>query len=336
MWWLESSCTSTQSNLERFLCSITPSPPSFSLPQSCIHGLNSLWQPGEKDVIEYFMLSDLWNCYDEWSAYGLGTQVELSNGENVAQYYVPYLSAIQIYTYKSSVSSRNLRDDNNVPEFESDSWSDDSGSDKLSRSLSNNSSKAWDVTSEDSSFDQEASWTLKDRLGYLFFQYFEMSSPYWRVPLRAKVTELARNHPALMTFRSIDLSAASWMAVAWYPIYHIPSQKNEKDLSACFLSYHTLSSCFQDNVIEQGINAEKDMGSETLGSNINGKRKEQSSSSLPPFGLATYKMQGDIWVKPETSDHERLIYLQSAADSWLKQLDIHHHDYNFFSSHSTV
>lgn len=34
-----------------------------------------------------------------------------------------------------------------------------------------------------------------------------------------------------------------------YPIYHIPSQRNDKDLSTCFLTYHTLSSSFQGILI---------------------------------------------------------------------------------------
>ncbi|KAL5982967.1 hypothetical protein ACLOJK_017047, partial [Asimina triloba] len=45
-----------------------------------------------------------------------------------------------------------------------------------------------------------------------------------------------------------------------------------------------------------------------------------SSISLPPFGLATYKMQGNLWINHETTDQERIISLLSAADSWLKQL----------------
>ncbi|KAJ6861825.1 hypothetical protein NC651_037779 [Populus alba x Populus x berolinensis] len=238
------------SNLERFLQCVTPTPPSKFLPQSCIHDLNSLWQPlGTKDMVEYFTLGDLWDCYDEWSAYGAGTQVALSSGETIRQYYVPYLSAIQIYSNKSVVASRNSREYNDVVELESDSWSDDSMSDKLSRSPSNNSSKTWDTISEDSSYDHEGCLSMRDKLGYLYFQYFEISSPYWRVPLMEKVTELSRNNPGLMTLKNVDLSPASWMAVAWYPIYHIPSQGNDKDLSTCFLTYHTLSSSFQGILI---------------------------------------------------------------------------------------
>ncbi|XLU58924.1 hypothetical protein S245_053572, partial [Arachis hypogaea] len=46
------------------------------------------------------------------------------------------------------------------------------------------------------------------------------------------IPELARTHPALMTFKSVQLSPATWMAVSWYPIYTIPNQKNDKDLEA--------------------------------------------------------------------------------------------------------
>lgn len=95
---------------------------------------------------------------------------------------------------------------------------------------------------------------MRDRLGYLYLQYVEMSSPYWRVPLTDKValgifltceekihscssvsrfelcvnmhtwncnnslsqiTELVQHHPAITTLKSVDLSPASWMAVAW-------------------------------------------------------------------------------------------------------------------------
>ena len=71
--------------------------------QTEIRNLNRLWHPWERETVEYFTLGDLWNCYDEWSAYGAGVQVALNNGETLVQYYVPYLSAIQIFTSNSSV-----------------------------------------------------------------------------------------------------------------------------------------------------------------------------------------------------------------------------------------
>lgn len=75
----------------------------FIFLQSEMRNLNRLWHPWEREKVEFFTLSDLWNCYDEWSAYGAGVPISLDNGETLIQYYVPYLSAIQIFTSNSSV-----------------------------------------------------------------------------------------------------------------------------------------------------------------------------------------------------------------------------------------
>ncbi|XP_059647242.1 uncharacterized protein LOC132293687 [Cornus florida] len=319
------------SNLQSFLHSATPNVPSKRIPQRC----NLVG----KDTIEYFTLGDLWDCYKEWSAFGVGTPVVLNNGEDVVQYYAPYLSAIQIYTNKSSPTLRNTGEDSDLAECESESWSDDSESDKLSGTLSNHSCKIWDTTSPDSNFDQDGSSPLRDRLGSLYLQYYEMRSPYWRIPLTEKITDLAQNCLGLLTLKSIDLSPASWMAIAWYPIYHIPTKGNVKELSTCFLTYHTLSSSFQDAALENYEDIGKDIPCSGVVEEILGcksKGKESDGVSLPPFGLATYKMQGDLWMKPDTSDHERLMYLHSAADSWLKQLSVQHHDFSYFTSHCTM
>lgn len=62
------------------------------------------------------------------------------------------------------------------------------------------------------------------------------------------------------------------------------------------------------------------------------KRKEGEGISLPPFGLATYKMQGNVWISGKSGrDQERLVSLLSVADSWLKQLRVQHHDFDYFT-----
>lgn len=59
------------------------------------------------------------------------------------------------------------------------------------------------------------------------------------------------------------------------------------------------------------------------------KKKKSEAISLAPFGLATYKMQGNnFWVCGR--DQEKVVSLCSVADSWLKQLNVHHHDFNYF------
>ncbi|KAE8716207.1 (RS)-norcoclaurine 6-O-methyltransferase-like isoform 1 [Hibiscus syriacus] len=279
----------TRSNLDCFLHCTAPTVKSRFLPKSEIRKLNRLWNHREKENVEYFTLSDLWNCYGEWSAYGAGVPITLNDYEALVQYYVPYLSAVQIFTSSSPVNG--LREE--TDSF-SDESSDESDTDKLLR---------WDgCSSEDGGSEQDS------RLGFLYFQYFERSTPYGRVPLMDKINGLCGRFPGLMSLRSVDLSPASWMAVAWYPIYHIPMGRTIKDLSTCFLTYHTLSSSLQD----------------TEGAGDDG-------ISLPPFGLATYKMQGGVWVSGNAGrDREKLGSLLSAADSWLKQLGVRHHDFDYF------
>lgn len=50
----------------------------------------------------YFALADLWESFKEWSAYGAGVPLLLNGSDSVVQYYVPYLSGIQLYTESSS------------------------------------------------------------------------------------------------------------------------------------------------------------------------------------------------------------------------------------------
>ncbi|CAM8947198.1 unnamed protein product [Rhodiola kirilowii] len=303
-----------QSNLDRFLDCTTPVVPSHFLQKGEIRKLNRLWHPLDKEEVEYFTLADLWNCYDEWSAYGAGVPVLFDNTESLVQYYVPYLSAIQIFTSSSSV--HNLRDetesrDGEAMDSSSGSCSDESESDKLSR---------WDGSSSEEGVSERES-PFSDRLGSLYFQYFDQSTPYGRVPLMDKVNGFTKKYPGLMTLRSVDLSPASWMAVAWYPIYHIPMGRTIKSLSTCFLTYHTLSSSFQD------MDSDYEMEFDDIK-----KAKVRKGIYLRPFGLATYRMQGSVWASSKNGpDHQRLVSLLSVADSWLKQLMVQHHDFNHFT-----
>ena len=59
------------------------------------------------DSRPYFCLGDLWESFREWSAYGAGVPLVLNGRNSVIQYYVPYLSAIQLYADPSRPSSRN-------------------------------------------------------------------------------------------------------------------------------------------------------------------------------------------------------------------------------------
>ncbi|KAM0049526.1 hypothetical protein Hdeb2414_s0008g00286951 [Helianthus debilis subsp. tardiflorus] len=92
------------SNLESFIDSTTPVLPSRTLPKSEAMKLNRLWHPFETEEVEFFTLSDVWNRFDEWSAYGAGVPVNIGEDQMIVQYYVPYLSAIQIFTSSSTLN----------------------------------------------------------------------------------------------------------------------------------------------------------------------------------------------------------------------------------------
>lgn len=66
------------------------------------------WRTCDVEFQPYFMLGDLWESFKEWSAYGAGVPLILNASDSVVQYYVPYLSAIQIYgeSIKTCAKSR--------------------------------------------------------------------------------------------------------------------------------------------------------------------------------------------------------------------------------------
>ncbi len=63
--------------------------------QSCLRD-PSLKRCIDPDRIPFFGLGDLWDSFDEWSAYGAGMPLMLKGDENVVQYYVPYVSALEL------------------------------------------------------------------------------------------------------------------------------------------------------------------------------------------------------------------------------------------------
>ncbi|XP_027363374.1 uncharacterized protein LOC113870962 [Abrus precatorius] len=322
------------SNLERFLQAITPSVPAQYLSKRSMRGLkacNGEFQP-------YFVLGDLWESFREWSAYGAGVPLVLNGNDSVVQYYVPYLSGIQIYaqTMKPSVKSRQLGEDSDSDFRDSSS---DGSSDceaerelKYSReqrnlphlsdevphwmgrlSLRDHPSLPQDGFSSD---DGESA----NSQGYLIFEYLERDPPYSREPLADKITDLAFCFPELVTLRSCDILASSWMSVAWYPIYRIPTGPTLKDLDACFLTYHSL--CMPVG------------GSQRLQPPMPSYPTEVDrvhKLSLPVFGLASYKFKGSLWTPNGGYERQLASSLLQHADNWLRLHQVSHPDFLFFS-----
>eukprot|EP00252_Welwitschia_mirabilis_P013106 TRINITY_DN2897_c0_g1_i1.p1 TRINITY_DN2897_c0_g1~~TRINITY_DN2897_c0_g1_i1.p1 ORF type:complete len:431 (-),score=54.63 TRINITY_DN2897_c0_g1_i1:714-2006(-) len=333
--------------LDRFLDSTTPTAPLQYLPKTTM----KLWKVPESESVAFFSLADLWESFDEWSAYGAGVPVTLNGGSDPAmQYYVPSLSALQLYCDPSvpDTSNRRLGEESDTSDCDfRDSSSEGSSSDEVERDQMYRmghwrNSKAFDgdysanlridrLSLRDRCKDaQEGSSSDEgETSNSLCFEYFERTAPYCREPLAVKVAQLAKSFPRLKTLRSIDLLPSSWLSVAWYPIYRIPIGSTLKDLAASFLTFHSLSTPLKDGSVQFSVGGKAVSGSCIIYSGGSYK------IALPAFGLASYKFKGTVW---SSGNSERLHAdsLLETANEWLRLHGVQHPDYEFFLSHGST
>ncbi|KAK7303728.1 hypothetical protein RJT34_14641 [Clitoria ternatea] len=333
-----SGITSEISNLCRFLEHTTPHVPAQFFPTvkqitsmlfnfqmmhpfMALHSvLNSRskkrWKATEEELQPYFVLGDLWESFKEWSAYGAGVPLVLNGNESVTQYYNVSLSAIQLYVDPSKPSPWLRR-----PGLGSDSES--------SRETSNDSSSGYcHERGEMSSIQPTLSDANKHGLeGHSLIPLAGSSTDETEScscdPPGQLISNLAHQIPELNTYWSCDLSPASWVSLAWYPIYRIPTGPTLQSLSACFLTFHSLSTALQ----MQSPNNDRFHPSSSRGRDISSK------ISLPIFGLAFQKLQASVWNPDGVSERQKANSLLQGADNWIRLLQVNHPDYNYFVSH---
>ncbi|KAL2626032.1 hypothetical protein AAZV13_07G086800 [Glycine max] len=319
-----SSCPSVEpaSNIDRFLESTTLSVTAQYLAKLCF----KLW----------FLVCGIWRVQHAPFSVCLLMNVPLvlDLRISVVQYYVPYLSAIQLYGQsdkKLNAKPRywhfictpvNCRDSSS----EGNSDSEFGKRSELFIAQRNSQYHTGDASFEMSrlsvhdkhnnntmqvgfSTDDSETWNPKD----LLFEYFDHDPPYSREPFSDKILDLAHHYPSLKSLRICDLLPASWMCVAWYPIYRIPTGPTLKDLDAWFLTYHTLHTPLAGNGSTQApiLVYPNDMDGGV------------PKISLPTFAMASY------------NESQLANSLLQAADNWLRLLQANHPDYQFFVSHST-
>ncbi|KAJ6689005.1 hypothetical protein OIU85_005423 [Salix viminalis] len=330
-------------NLDRFLEYTTPVVPAQFLPKTSIGGWRTRGVQHHQNL--YFVLGDLWESFKEWSAYGAGVPLLLNGSEIVVQYYVPYLSGIQLYIDPLR-SSQGLRRPGEESDTESsrETSSDGSSDYGAERVASNGVWEPWSqLNVTDANIQSLNRLSLRNQTfrgsssdeceisnppGRLIFEYMEYASPFTRQPLADQISVLASHFPGLKTLNSCDLSPSSWISVAWYPIYRIPMGPTLQNLDACFLTYHSLSTPVQSQ-------------------NTEGKQRHSSTARefhhadmslklpLPTFGLASYKFKVTFWNPNGVYECQKAGSLVKAADNWLRLLEVNHPDYRFFVSHNT-
>ncbi|CAA0818595.1 Protein of unknown function (DUF789 [Striga hermonthica] len=300
-------------NLERFLESVTPSVQAQYLSKMKARS----WRTCDSEFQPFFVLSDLWESFKEWSAYGVGVPLILNGLDGVVQYYVPYLSGIQLYAdrSKSTAKLRRLGEESDGEYFRDSSSEGSSDSDQEKVGLNYTREQLMSLQEGFSSDEGE----YGSSHGTLLFEYLERDPPYCREPLANKILDLAVNFPELKTLKSCDLLPSSWISVAWYPIYRIPTGPTLRDLDACFLTFHSLHTPMT--------------GSETMHPPIV-KYPNVSDGvphiSLPVFGLASYKYKVSIWTPNTGYERQLANTLSQAASNWLSLLQVNHPDFSFF------
>ncbi|XP_044477455.1 uncharacterized protein LOC123204721 [Mangifera indica] len=328
----ESSVVSV-SNLDRFLKFTTPRVPAQYLSKTTVRGCGTC----DIESQPYFTLGDLWESFKEWSVYGAGVPLVFDQSDCVIQYYVPYLSGIQLYgeSTQSNAKPRKSVEDRDG-EYYRDSSSHGSSDYEFERGMKFSSVQqgCYNLTndvpprigsfsrSEENSAMQEG-FSSDDGesgsyQGSLLFEYLEQDTPYSREPLADKISDLSRRFPGLKTLKSCDLLPVSWIAVAWYPIYRIPMGPTLKDLDACFLTYHSLSTPLRGSGNSQ---APVMIDPSEFG--------DVAKILIPIFGMASYKFKGPMWTQNGVRENS----LMQAAENWLRQLHVNHPDFQFFASH---
>ncbi|XP_057964293.1 uncharacterized protein LOC131155279 isoform X2 [Malania oleifera] len=327
-------------NLDRLMESVTPLVVAQCFPEAGIRGRRTR----EAELQPFFGLGDLWESFKEWSVYGVGVPLLLNGKDSVKQYYVPFLSGIQLYIDPLKRPSRLRPADESDAESSRETSSNGSSDCEIewrakcivdgARSQQNlvslNSQRFNRLSLRDKPIVSSSSDEVEvcNSPGLLIFEYLEQEQPHHRKPLTDKISVLASQFPEIRMYSSCDLLPASWLSVAWYPIYRIPMGPTLQNLDASFLTFHSLSthskSTGKGRPHLHGSSGRKVHSADT-----------SSKISLPVFGLASYKLKGSILTPSGANECLQENSLLQAADDWLRALQVDLPDYRFFISHNS-
>ncbi|KAH7692175.1 hypothetical protein IHE45_01G047900 [Dioscorea alata] len=246
-------------------------------------------------------LGSLWQWYEKPGSYGLEVKVGAYNNLKRCQshygfraYFVPYLSAVQLFGRRSSSLCRTneslkMMETSGMHESTSPSL----GSLPIFSKLCPRPRKVADTFMSESAssckeeFCNQTAKSTHFSEGELIFEYFESGQPQQRRPLNEKIKELVEGNkssncqifgdPANLEHLNLhELHPASWYSVAWYPIYRIP----DGNLRAAFLTYHSLG-----HFTRRRTSLNTSCGATSLVS--------------PVVGLQSYNTKGECWFQPK-------------------------------------
>ncbi len=260
-------------------------------------------------------MGEFWARFREWSAFGAPVPLVLEDGTAVTQFYVPYLSGLQLY--KATAGGRGDAGDEGGLDRARKGGSEDSSGGEDSSGVEGPSSAAPAVLGPGVAVPGQES---------LLFEYLEATSPAGRAPLSDKVAELAEGVcPDLLEVRSSELHPASWLAIAWYPLYCIPGGRPVKDLNACFLTFHSFSGLLP----ARGCTLQAGPSEEELAQAAARGMPKGGGLALYPFAYAAYKVNGGVWTDGAVGE-KHLALMSDTAAWWLVRHGATMPDLEFF------
>lgn len=187
----------------------------------------------------------------------------------------------------------------------------------------------------------------------VIYEFYETVGPHQRDPLTSRIEQLAEECPDLLSLDSSSIHPASWMSIAWYPIYSIPSNGQRiSDLGACFLTFHSLALPSRQSGPWQGstgsqptppavstqqstaaFEARRKQATSNLSNSSCPSKSPQHVEFLRPFGFMPYKMSGWCW---QDRGHLHSLHnsMMAAAAGWVERRGVSHPDMDFFMHRS--
>ncbi|CAI5526814.1 unnamed protein product [Closterium sp. Naga37s-1] len=307
----------------------------------------------------FFALSDLWDALEECSAYSAAVPLHLPpTGAPATQHYAPSISGLQLFSRLpasaagppaprlhscSPLEQPSLASSPHSPHYPHSPHSPHSPQSPHSPP------SPWEAYLEEGGNGRceegAEAWCRDCSGGRPLLEFFERAPPHCRPPLYTKVAELERECAVLRRTSSLQLHPRSWIAIAWYPVYSIPTAATTRDLSASFLTFHSLSSPLPSSsgscslcrarfwiappslpVFQSAKHLPARPSSDSADGASEGRQRGVFTTPLVPFGFAGYKTWGTVW-----SDRGAVRGLEVAATQWLRQIDANLPDHAFFS-----
>uniref|UniRef100_A0A162A482 Uncharacterized protein n=1 Tax=Daucus carota subsp. sativus TaxID=79200 RepID=A0A162A482_DAUCS len=196
----EAKKVTNESNIDRLMEAVTPNVAAKYCPE--VNGRG--WRSREAGLRPFYNLGDLWESLKEWSVYGAGVPMIIKETDSVVQYYVPYLSGLQLYADPSKRPANNS-------EYEADRRKHVAdGSHQNAVNLSSQKMKSLSLRDKYPVNSSGEEGGNSNSPGLLVFEYLEYEQPYSRKPLTDKANGgQSQSHGSSCVGKVINASAGS-------------------------------------------------------------------------------------------------------------------------------